>query len=757
MVYFISVATFAILFTLACCTIESFRIKTAVSRALGLFEIVTIIAISLCYLSYVMPSAFTARLFFSLYSLSIDFSLYALMNCVFAYDEREIESFVAKIVRYWYIGLTFLDAVFLIWTGFNGLCIDVTPYVLASGKSTWVITFNSAITFHIGLCYSVSIFLFITLIKAVKQTSSFYKSRFLLVLSLFLCEVICNFLFIIAPQFWIYDYSTLIYGTVVIICFSISMYSVPKTIKKKIVGIASESVSDAVLCFDYKAKCIFLNETAKIYYNAYNDEWVHSFLMSDSDCLIRTVNMELNGEVHTCKVEYRRFYDNKKKLLGSYIKLNDYTDEIKKIKNEEFRASHDSLTGLLNREYFFKEAQRVLSAEPLVPRYLVCTDINNFKMFNELFGAAYGDMILRTQAEMLNYANYDGAVLGRISGDKFAMLIKQRNFNPELAIKNTDKIKDITKDIEFPLTVYIGVYKITDNSENVRSMYDKAYMAIKNIPEGSNTRVTYYESALLDKAMEEKNIVSRFESALNNKQFIFYLQSQVDSKTKKCLGAEALVRWNFPERGVLPPYEYINVLEKSGLIHKLDKYIWEEVVKVLKDWKERGIKQYISINVSVKDFYYIDLYKELTSLVEKYEVSPSKLNIEITESVIAVNNHAYGEVIKKLQNYGFKIEMDDFGSGYSSLNLLKDVSMDVLKIDMGFLSKTENSDRAVLIINSITKMAKKLGMLIIAEGVETEEQTDILVKANVDLFQGYLYSKPIPVEEFEEKYLGVKK
>lgn len=756
MSYVISIVTSLIVLILTGCTIESFLQKNKISRALGIFELVSIVSIVSCLLIYMMPNVVTARLMLGLYCFSMDYALFTLTNYIFSY-ETSSESDVGKIIRYAYIVLTVIDAIFLFTSSYTGLCFNVDPYVLPSGKETWIITFNNAIIFHLGLCYALSTFIFIRTIRTAFQISPFYRPRFILIFILFMLEFSANLIFIIFPHYWVFDFSSIIYGILVIVCFSITVYSVPKDTKKRILKIASESISDAVICFDYRGKCIYINETAKFYFNADNDEWIYPFLKYDGDFLIKTIVLNINEEAHTCKVEYRRFYDKRKKLLGSYIKLNDFSEEIKKIEREEYRASHDSLTGLLNREYFFKEAQKILSSEPLVPRYLVCTDIKNFKLFNELFGADYGDRILKMQAEMLSKANYDKVVHGRISGDKFAMLIKQRNFKPELAIKNTECILNLTKDIHFPLTVYIGVYEIKDTNENVRSMYDKAYMAIKNIDEGENTRVAYYDSKILEKLMEEKNIISRFDVAIKNNQFKFYLQSQVDSKTKECCGAEALVRWDFPEKGILAPSAYINVLEKSGQIYKLDQYVWEEVIKLLRNWKDRGIDKYISINVSVKDFYYIDIYEVITKLVEKYDVSPSKLNIEITESVFSHNNPLYREIVNKLQNYGFKIEMDDFGSGYSSLNLLKDISMNVLKIDMGFLEVTENSDRALLIINSITKMAKSLGMQIIAEGVETEEQTEMLVKANVDVFQGYLYSHPIPVEEFEKKYLGGKK
>ena len=237
-----------------------------------------------------------------------------------------------------------------------------------------------------------------------------------------------------------------------------------------------------------------------------------------------------------------------------------------------------------------------------------------------------------------------------------------------------------------------------------------------------------------------------------------YLQPQVGSKQGKVVGAEALVRWNHQERGKIPPSEFVPILEKSGHIYKLDSFIWEEAAKKLADWKKRGIDLYIAVNISAKDFYYLDLYSVFTNLVEKYEISPSKFKLEITETVIMNNVSSHAAVLSRLQNAGFQIEMDDFGSGYSSLNLLCNLHTNVLKIDMAFLSQTENTIRAKKIILSIIKLAKVLKMTVVIEGVETEEQVLYLSEMGADIFQGYFFSRPLSALEFEERYsLGGEK
>lgn len=232
-----------------------------------------------------------------------------------------------------------------------------------------------------------------------------------------------------------------------------------------------------------------------------------------------------------------------------------------------------------------------------------------------------------------------------------------------------------------------------------------------------------------------------------------FLQPQV-ATDGTVLGAEALVRWIHPERGMVPPGEFIEVFENAGLIHHLDQYIWELAAQKLQKWKRNGYDNlHISVNISTKDFYYLDIYKVFTDLVEKYDISPEKLKLEITETALMMELDKQLELIGKLQNYGFHVEIDDFGSGYSSLNMLKDIQADVLKIDMGFLRETENHERTRIILGMVVDLAKKLKMTVITEGVESKEQVDYLTEVGCDMFQGYYFDRPIAVSDFEARYV----
>lgn len=222
------------------------------------------------------------------------------------------------------------------------------------------------------------------------------------------------------------------------------------------------------------------------------------------------------------------------------------------------------------------------------------------------------------------------------------------------------------------------------------------------------------------------------------------------------IGAEALVRWQHPKRGLIFPGDFIEIFERTGLIYRLDRFVWELAVEKLAQWQKNGRDDlYISVNISTKDFCYMDVYKTITSLVEKYQIVPSTLKLEITETAIMTGTAGEIEIIEQFRKYGFEVEIDDFGSGYSSLNTLKDMDVDVLKIDMGFLrtTKPEHLERSMKILNMIISLSKMLGLSVITEGVETQEQVVKLSQMGCGIYQGYYFSKPIPVSEFEERYM----
>ena len=253
--------------------------------------------------------------------------------------------------------------------------------------------------------------------------------------------------------------------------------------------------------------------------------------------------------------------------------------------------------------------------------------------------------------------------------------------------------------------------------------------------------------------LHEQELIADLDAALTEGQMKMYLQPQISAEGKMT-GAEALVYWVHPEKGIISPGRFVPVFERNGLISDVDRYMWEQACVQLRKWKMEGRTDlYISVNISAKDLYYMNIYQVFLSLIARYQINPKNLKLEITESAIAMDFDRHLELIGKLRSIGFVVEMDDFGSGYSSLNMLKDINVDVLKIDMAFLRKGNDEEKSKKILKMIISLSKQLGMQVVTEGVEKEEQVQFLTEMGCDVFQGYYFNKPLDVETFEKIYL----
>jgi EAL domain-containing protein (putative c-di-GMP-specific phosphodiesterase class I) len=280
-------------------------------------------------------------------------------------------------------------------------------------------------------------------------------------------------------------------------------------------------------------------------------------------------------------------------------------------------------------------------------------------------------------------------------------------------------------------------------------MFDRARMALNTIKNDYQIFLAYYDDAMRNQVLWDQNISSQLGEAIASRQIVPYLQPIVNADGKT-VGAEALVRWIHPQLGFLSPAKFVPVFEKNGMIADVDRYMWRCACEILARWKKEGNDRFISINISQKDFYFMDVVSVITGYVEKYGVERSRLRIEITESVMMEDNKYRMRILNDFKEAGFIVEIDDFGSGYSSLNMLKDMPVDIVKIDMGFLNQSQQNDRATKILHNIINMISDLGIISLTEGVETGEQYKSLSDMGCRLFQGYHFSKPMPVEEFEK-------
>lgn len=414
----------------------------------------------------------------------------------------------------------------------------------------------------------------------------------------------------------------------------------------------------------------------------------------------------------------------------------------------------DRLTGVYTREFFYHYAEKKLAENPDEKYDIICSNIENFKVINSKYGMPAGDQLLRYIADHYKTCVGEDGICGRLGADTFAVLRKRRavHTQEEVGEKYAKTYADA------PVKNFVmkfGVYQITDKSVSVPVMCDLAQIALASIKYKYGVYYAVYDESMRQKILREHQLSGYMEQALEERQFVVYLQPKHLIQTGCVAGAEALVRWIHPELGFISPGEFIPLFERNGFITKLDRYIWQEVCCILHRWKNEGKTIIpISVNASRADFVNDDLPQIICEMVDLYKIPHNFLHFEVTESAYTHNPQQIINAVSTLRSVGFLIEMDDFGSGYSSLNMLSELPIDFLKLDMKFMQTGNgaNSDNKRSILNFIMSLSKWMQLPTIAEGVETKEEVDMLRMMGCNYIQGFYYAKPMPVSDFE-KYL----
>lgn len=410
-------------------------------------------------------------------------------------------------------------------------------------------------------------------------------------------------------------------------------------------------------------------------------------------------------------------------------------------------GNFDSLTGLYNRRKFIIETHRVLQGDRTRKYAVVYTNIERFRVMNDLYGCRVCDQILLELARTLRDL-FPQSVVGRMSGDHFAVCVQRGNLDTEAILAGAAGVMRRCG-LRQKMRLSMGVYDVEDRDMPVAQICDRAEMAMRTLREGSGTLVARYDDRLRRELLEEQEITGGMEEALRTGQFHIYLQPIYSLTTGGPVSAEALVRWVHPKKGVIPPGKFIPLFERNGFVTKLDAYVWDQVFQYLAEFRKQGYPDFpLSANLSRVDLYDSAVCDTIVAMAEKYDVPPSLFRIEVTESAYMDNPGQLLRTIRQFNAAGFRVLMDDFGSGYSSLNMLIKIPVSTLKIDMGFIGDVGKSERSNSVMNSIVRMAKWLEMTVIAEGVETQEQLDYLRSVGCDRVQGYYYSKPLPIEAF---------
>jgi diguanylate cyclase (GGDEF)-like protein len=418
-----------------------------------------------------------------------------------------------------------------------------------------------------------------------------------------------------------------------------------------------------------------------------------------------------------------------------------------------YELERDELTTLYTRQAFLRKAEEIRSQNMHKKFCVMAFDFDNFKSSNTLYGEEKCNEFLAYTGKRLKGVMPKG-IAGRFGGDQYVLF-----FAFEGDSINVDRLKDLTSSIlaSAPIphqVVKTGVNAPIDNNQSMVVCCDRTFLAIREIKGIYGKNLAFYEKKMQMQLLDEQHIIETMEQSLQNEEFKVFYQPKHETITGKIVGAEALVRWEHSECGFMSPNQFIPIFEKNGFISKLDAYMLEHVCQDLGRWEKEGIPVVpVSVNISRHDFMEAGYIDSLIKLVDDYHIDHSLIHMEVTESLYSENTDFIIDQVKKIQELGFMIEMDDFGSGYSSLGLLSSFPLNILKLDITFVRNLKANE---IVIENIIKMAHRMGLLTVAEGAETNEQVATLKTLGCDFIQGYYYSKPLPVNDFE-KYLNKAK
>ncbi len=431
-----------------------------------------------------------------------------------------------------------------------------------------------------------------------------------------------------------------------------------------------------------------------------------------------------------------------------YVKMNQ-RDWEKRVGYRE-TVNKSALTGLIEENDFFASCEENLSRLQ-VNWLLFAIDLQHFKLYNEWYGREAGDRVLSEIGQKLELiAEAHAGVAGYFGGDDFALLVPGGNFNADQLFDCIHQVL-VRNGASIGFLPAIGA-SYSQGNISAYTLYDQASLACHEAKGDLRTRVKFFSQAMISQTEEDYRVLSEFKEALSKGEITFYLQPQACSENGQIVGAEALARWVLPDGKLIPPVSFIPTLERYGFIPDLDRHIWEAVCKWIRAMQDEGrCLVPVSVNISPVDIFTMDVPGFFEELVQKYQIPKSVIKVEITESAYSESSERIRSTVQEFRDQGFVVLMDDFGSGFSSLNMLRELNVDVIKLDAYFLQMNKNNERKGMhIIESVINMAKTMAMPVIVEGVETKEQCDYLLGLGIRFIQGYFFYKPMPAQAFCE-------
>ena len=692
-----------------------------------------------------------------IYYIGLDFTVILLLRFTCDYCMIRYQNTRKRLV---FNAIVLCDIVQLLLNPVFGHAFTTTPVVVDGALYYSLVPLAGQVVHRVvayGIFFvSVGVFFYKTV-----TASRIYIERYLVILLALLLAGIWESYYIFSGV--PIDRSMISFGFFGLLIYFLALHYRPMRLLDRMLSRVVTSLHTAVFFFEGEGTCIYANDKARALVGIGEDDEIPDNINESIESVIGGWRGKFNEEWHSVVTvgngDEARYYDvgampvtdDDGRSAGASLTIRDATEEELKLRREKLLATRDTLTGLYNQRYLYEQARVLLDENPDVDFRVVGIDIKDFKIINDIFDKDFGDRVLCVLADVMRSNAVPSSVYGRLSGDKFAFFAPADSFTEEELEALLDARSYGDRIAFYPIVAHMGIYDIVERDVDVSVMVDRAFMAIGTIKNDYKRHIAVYDDKMRDDLIWSQSISAQLDAAIEERQLQPYLQPLVNEKGH-VEGAEVLVRWIHPTEGFLSPARFIPIFERNGMIAQLDEFMWRRACEILHDWEKRGIDLFLSVNISPKDFYFIDVYETINSLVREHGIDSSKLRLEITETVMMSEVENRLRIIEDLRDDGFLVEMDDFGSGYSSLNMLKDIPVDILKIDMMFLYKTKSQEKAKTILKSIIGLSGSLGMTAIAEGVETADQLDMLVNMGCRNFQGFYFSKPMPLEDFEKKY-----
>ena len=685
-----------------------------------------------------------------LYFVGMDVVMYWLLRFTFRYCEIPKPSRGIRILAY---GLLIADVVQLLLNPVFGHAFGHEP-ILFDGMIYFRLIPRTGQMFHRALDYGILAYAMVLFARKAMHSARIDAQRYIVILAVMILTALWESFYIFTGT--PIDRSMIGFGLFGVVIFYYALYYQPVRLMNRILSGIAEETTSALFFFDELGKCIWANQRgmnlteteAQDYGNA-GEKLKGLFSDIDEDGIWQRIESRgIGDDRRYFMLEKRPVPDRHNQPVGSFLSVRDNTTEHTERVRERYLATHDPLTGLYNRDTLYQRIAERLKTRRDVRWMIIYVNVNDFKIIHDIFGADFSNRVLQEVGAWVAEGMSANTIYGRLVGDTFGACIPADEFNAGRIEQKLNGFIVRQGGMEHAAVIHLGVYEVTDPTVEVSVMFDRAKVAESSIHKNFRQHIAYYNNEIRDHLLLAQQLSGQLGEAIEKRHVQPYLQPMTD-RDGRIVGAEVLARWDHPEKGFLQPAVFIGEFEGNGMIAQLDRAMWRFACEILHDWKTTYPELFLSVNISPRDFYFMDVADELRNLLKEFGLEPYNLRLEITETVMLNDREKHLSVIEALRGEGFLIEMDDFGSGYSSLNMLKEIPLDVLKIDMAFLRREGEQNKARRILNGILSMTEDFGMESVIEGVQTEEQYRMMAGMGCRLFQGFYFAKPMQRDEFE--------